>query len=174
MDHHAADHHRHHRVGRNAEGEHGDVAGLGGGVVRTFGCCHALDHAGAEFLRGLGDAFLQRVCGKTRQHRAAARQDAEHAAQRSAAQHRRERLLEVLARRHQPADLGTQQIAALLVGQVGHDLVQAEHPHGNRHEVDAVEQDVDAEGVAQCAGVHVRADNAEQQAEQDHADRLDH
>ena len=58
--------------------------------------------------------------------------------------------------------------------EVDHDLGDAEQAHGDRREVDAVAELGDVEGEALRAGVDVGADQAEQQAEEDHGDRLDH
>ena len=46
-------------------------------------------------------------------------------------------------------------------------------PIDQRHEADAVEQIADVEGVARVAGVDVGADEAQQHAEEDHAERLE-
>ena len=58
--------------------------------------------------------------------------------------------------------------------QIDDDLGDAEQAHGDRREVDAVAEFRDVEGEALGAGVHVGADQAEQQAEEHHGDRLDH
>ncbi len=58
--------------------------------------------------------------------------------------------------------------------EVDHDLGDAEQAHGDGREVDAVAELGDVEGEALGAGVDVGADQAEQQAEEDHGDRLDH
>ena len=73
-----------------------------------------------------------------------------------------------------PADLGADQVPPLRVGEVGDDLRDAEHAHRERHEADAVEQIADAEGEAGVAGVDVGADEPQQHAEQNHAERLEH
>ena len=52
LDDEGADHQRHHRVRRDAEGQHRDERGLGGGVVGALGAGDALDGAVAELLAG--------------------------------------------------------------------------------------------------------------------------
>jgi hypothetical protein len=58
------------------------------------------------------------------------------------------------------------------VFEVGNDVADAEHPHGKGDEADAVAELRDLEGEARHARIHVRADEAEQEAEQDHAERV--
>ena len=153
--------------------QHRNERGLRGGVVGCLRRGHALDHAGAEFLRRARQPLLHRVGRERGQHRAAAGQDAEQPAQERAAQDGPHGSLEILLSRPQPAHLRADEIAALGVGQVGHDLGDAEHAHDQRHEADAVEQIADAERVARVAGVDVGADQPQQHAEEDHAQRLD-
>jgi hypothetical protein len=57
--------------------------------------------------------------------------------------------------------------------QVRDDLAIAEHAHRDRDEADAVGELGDVEAVARHARVHVGADQAQQQAEDDHADGLE-
>ena len=64
--------------------------------------------------------------------------------------------------------------ARLAAVQVGDGLAEAEHAHGDDGEVDAVAELGNAESEARQAGIDVDADGAEQHAEQDHADGLDH
>ncbi len=56
--------------------------------------------------------------------------------------------------------------------EVADDFTQAEHAHRHHHEVDAIGQLRHVEGVAWRAGIDVGADQAQQQAEHDHADRF--
>ncbi|MDH6592308.1 hypothetical protein M2165_002197 [Variovorax sp. TBS-050B] len=117
--------------------------------------------------------LLERVRGEGRQQRAAARQDAERAAQRGAAQHRGDHVAEVLARREQARHLGREHLALLLgLGEVGDDLAVAEHAHRHRDEAHAVGEFGNVEGIARHARVDVGADEADQEAQHDHADRL--
>jgi hypothetical protein len=53
------------------------------------------------------------------------------------------------------------------------DLGDAEQAHGDWGEIDTVAEFRDVEREALGAGVHIRADQTEQQAEEDHGDRLD-
>jgi hypothetical protein len=53
------------------------------------------------------------------------------------------------------------------------DLGEAEDAHRQRHEVEAIEQLRDIEREAMRASVDVRAGEAEQRAQQDHADAFD-
>ncbi len=83
--------------------------------------------------------------------------------------------MEVLARRPQPGDLLRNEGARLRrPRQVGNDLADAEHADRQGRDVDTVGQLGDAEREAGPAGIAVGADEAHQQAEDDHGDRLDH
>ena len=79
-----ADHERHHRVRRQAQGQQRDERGLGRRVVRRFGAGHAFDRAVTERLRMLRDALLQGVGGEGGEDVPGAGQDAEHRAERRA------------------------------------------------------------------------------------------
>ena len=173
MNHHAADHHCHHGVGGDAERQHGNEGCLRGSVVGALWCGDALDRARAEFLGRAREPLFHRVGGKGSEHGAAAGEDAQQSAKHRSAQHRRERALEVLLGGHEPADLGAEEIAALGVCEVGHDLGDAEHAHDEGHEADAIEQVTDAERKARVAGVDVGTDQPQQHAEEDHAKRLE-
>ncbi len=61
----------------------------------------------------------------------------------------------------------------VLVLQVADDLAEAEHAHGDDDEADAVGQLRHIEREALGAGVHVGADQAQEEAEHDHADRVE-
>jgi hypothetical protein len=93
-------------------------------------------------------------------------------AQRRAAQDGGDHPPPILAGRHQAGDLGDGQFAPAFVLQVGDDVADAEHAHGDDDEVDAVGQLHHAERVALRAGVDVGADQPEQQAQDDHAQRV--
>ncbi len=88
LDDEGADHQRHHRVRRDAEGQHRDERGLRGGVVGALGAGDALDGAAAEVLRVARELLLHRVGGEGGEHVAAAGQHAEDRAERGAAQDR--------------------------------------------------------------------------------------
>ena len=61
----------------------------------------------------------------------------------------------------------------ILVLQVEHHVGDAEERHGERHEAEPVAELGQAEGEADDAGIHVGADEAEQDAEAHHGDGLD-
>jgi hypothetical protein len=88
LDDHRADHQRHHRVRRNAEGEHRDERGLRTGIVGRFRTGNPGDRPVAEFFRMFRNLLLDRVGRKRRKDGAAARQDAEDRADGRAAQDR--------------------------------------------------------------------------------------
>jgi hypothetical protein len=118
--------------------------------------------------------LLHRVGGERRQHRAATGQHTQQRAQRGAAQHRREGILEVLLGRPQAVHVLGEDLAVLgRAAQVGGDLGEAEDAHRDRDEVDAVGQLGNVEAVTRHAGDDVGVDLTEQQAEDDHAQRLD-
>ena len=72
-----------------------------------------------------------------------------------------------------PCDLrGHQPSASISFCEVGDDLAEPEHAHRDDDEVDAVGQFRQLEREARDAGVDVGADDPEQQAEHDHADRV--
>ena len=84
----------------------------------------------------------------------------------------RRRLPEVGAARHQAADLVGEDLALLLLLEVGHDLGNGEHADRHDDEADAVEQLRHAEGEALRSGVHVDADEPQDQPDDHHADGL--
>ncbi len=144
-------------------------------LLADFRPRHAFDRAFAE-AAGIGrDLLLQRITGKCRQHGPAARQDAEHRTKPGAAQYGAPGVVEILLARPEVLQPGAELRArkdALL--QIADDLDDAEHADHQRHEVDAVPQLRDAEGVAREPAVDVGADETQQQANQHHAHRLDH
>ena len=82
---------------------------------------------------------------------------------------------QVLAGRHQSADLGVQDVATLLRQfEIADDLRESEHAHGDVGEADAVGELREIEGHAAGAGFEIGADHRQQQAEHDHGDRLEH
>ena len=175
MDGHGADHQRHHRVGRNAEREQRNERGLRRRVVGAFRRRHAFDGAAAEALRMLGHPLLERVGGERRDHRAAARQDAEQRADDGAAADGAGRSLQIRQRRHQAGDLGLDDLAALLrLSRLRRISPKPNTPMRDDDEADAVGQFGDAEGHALGAGLEIGADHRQQQADQDHGDRLEH
>ena len=95
-------------------------------------------------------------------------------AHRGAAQHRRQAGDQVLAARQQTRDLPRYARRLRLMLDVVHDLGEAEDAHGDRHEAEPVEQDVDPHGEAIGTALDVGADQPEQNAEHDHRDRLEH
>ena len=69
---------------------------------------------------------------------AAARQDAEQGAEDGAAHHRRRDAAQVLAARHQAADLPHRHVAVVLVLEIAQDLGDAEHADRERDEIEPV------------------------------------
>ncbi|MNK94373.1 hypothetical protein D3C87_1145720 [compost metagenome] len=118
--------------------------------------------------------LLDGVGRESRQQRTATGQDAQRRTQRGAAQHGGQHALEVFLGREQARDLGGEHLALILgTGQVGNDLSVAEHAHGDGDEAQAVGQLRNVEAVARHARVDVGAHQAQQQADQDHADGLE-
>jgi hypothetical protein len=109
-------------------------------LLADSGAGHAFDGALAEVRRVLRHLLFQRICGERREHRAAARQDAQHRTEARSAQHRGECQLQVAPGRHEPRDLLHHHAARLLVREVGDDLAQAEDAHRHGHEADAVRE----------------------------------
>ena len=75
--------------------------------------------------------------------------------------------------RPQVGDLLGEDLALVLQLEVADDLGGAEHAHGDDDEADAVGELRDVEGEAQHARIDVGADDAEQQPQHHHGDRLD-
>ena len=94
-------------------------------------------------------------------------------AERGAAQDGLPHAPEILLRRHQTPDLAGEHLARFLGFEVGDDLGDAEQAHGHADEADPVGEFQNAEREAQHARVDVGADQAEQQAEQHHRNRLE-
>ncbi len=174
LDDHRADHQRHHRIGRDAERQHRDERGLRAGIVGRFRPGDAGDGALAEFLgRVRRRAF--RPCRRRRRpgwrrRRAGCRAAEPMTVPRTIGA---AMLPEVVAGRQQPADLPDQHRALVLVLEIAQDLGDAEHADRDGDEVQPVGIFADAEREARRAGVDVGADEAEQQAEHDHRQRLD-
>ena len=64
-------------------------------------------------------------------------------------------------------------IAFVAIFQVGDDVDRSRNTHGHHDETDAVGELRQPEGEAELTGIDVGADQAEQQAQQDHAEGLD-
>ena len=96
-------------------------------------------------------------------------------AEKGAADHRAPRLVEVLHARPQVAE-ARHDGAALRVRllEIADDLDHAEHADHHGKEIEPVPKHRDAERVARGAAVDVGADEAEQEPDHDHGDRLDH
>ena len=85
------------------------------------------------------------------------------------------RVDQILAGRHQSADLGVQDVATLLRQfEIADDLRKPEHAHGDVGEADAVGEFREIEGHAAGAGFEIGADHRQEQAKDDHGDRLEH
>ena len=74
----------------------------------------------------------------------------------------------------QAGDLGGEDRPALGLSEIADDLADRENADGDDDEADAVAQFGDAEAEALHAGIDVGPDDAEQQAEHHHRQRLDH
>ena len=121
-----ADHQRHHRVARDAQGQHGDERGLRAGIIGGFGPRHAFNRAVAELRRIARPALLEGVGGKRAQGRTAAGKHAEDGAERGAAQHGGKGATEIIARRPQARDLLCSEGTRFLrLRQIGDDLADA-------------------------------------------------
>ena len=169
---HRADHQRHHRVGRNAQRQHRDERGLRTGVVCRLRRRHAFDGPLAEIGLVLRHFLFQCVSGKGRKHRPAAGQDAENRAEHGAAHGGCGNRLEIFLVQHQPGHFLDHQAALAFILKVADDLAEPENAHGHHHEVDAIDQIRHIEAVTCYPGVNVGTDNAEQQAEHDHPQRV--
>lgn len=77
VDGHGANHHRHHRVRWNTDGQQRDEGGLGTGIVGRFRPRHTLDGATAKAGRVTGHLLFNRIGRERAEHCAIARQDAE-------------------------------------------------------------------------------------------------
>ena len=142
-------------------------------IVGRFRRGDAFDCPFAEARRILREFLFERVSGEGAQHSAAPRQDAEQRADSGAAQHCLPRRGKIRARRHQARDPRHDDFAFCAPLQIGDDLRETEQAHGDDHESDAVGELRQTEGKTEQAGIRVRADEAEQQAEDDHGDGLD-
>ncbi len=87
-------------------------------------------------------------------------------------QHRRHHPAKLLPCRPERAQLGPDDRPVLIAFEVLQDLGDAEHADGKGHEVQPVGIVGDAEGEARGAGVDVGADEAKQQPQHDHGQRL--
>ena len=109
------------------------LAGLGSG--------DAFDRPVAEALRGGRELSFERVAREGRDHRSAARQDAEEEAEHRAAHDRPRRTApsrRARATARRSCAFITLRLQVLL--EVRQDLGHAEEPHHDRHQTDAVEQ----------------------------------
>ena len=80
------------------------------------------------------------------------------------------RLLDLGPVRQQVADLAAHHVARFGVLEVADDFRETEDAHGERREVDAVRQLLDAERHALLTGLEIGADGRQQQAEEHHQD----
>ncbi len=176
MDGHRTHHQRHHGVRWNTQGQQRNEGGLRASVVGRLRRCHTTDVALTKryFTRLQLGLLLDGVGSKGRQHRAATGQDTQRGTQSRTTHHGGEHALHVLGSRHQALDLGREDFTLVFwLGQVGDDFTVTEHTHGDHNKVDTVGQFGNVKAVTCHAGVHVRADHAEQQTQHDHANRLE-
>ncbi len=104
---------------------------------------------------------------------AAAGQDAQERAQNGAAYHGGGDALEIVLGEPEVLDRLDHNLAGLGVFQIAQDFRDPEDADGDRDEIDALEQFAEPEGEARRAGIDILADHAEQQAENDHGQRLE-
>ena len=81
--------------------------------------------------------------------------------------------MQIAERREHAADARGEHLLLLLVLEVENHVGDAEEGHRKRHEAESVRELGLPEGKANHARVHVGADEAEQDAEADHRDRLE-
>ena len=141
-------------------------------VVGGFRSGDSFDRALSEALRRPRPLLFETVGREGRNGRATARENPEYRADHGAAHHGAERLLEIGERRPQVADRLGVHVDDVVVFEVDHDLGEAEQPHRQRHEANAVVEHVEPHGQSVFAGRDVGADEPEQNAEYDHANGL--
>ena len=176
MDGHGTHHQRHHRIGRDAQGQQGDEGGLRTGIVGRFRSCHTADIALTErHFTGLELRFLLDGVGcKSGQQGPATRQDAEDGAQSRATQNGGDHQFDVRQGGEQALHFGGVNLAVFFgLRQVGDDLAVAKHAHGNHHKANAIGEFRDIKAEAGHTGVDVGAHQTHQQAQNDHGNRLD-
>jgi hypothetical protein len=119
--------------------------------------------------------FLFETVGRERRDgRSAARENPERRSDHSSAHHCGERLLEIGQRRPYPRHRLDGHARGVGAFEIDHDLSQAEQAHRQRHEADPVEEHVETHGQPVLAGQDVGADDAEENAEHDHAHGFEH
>ena len=148
--------------------------GLRAGIVGRFRPGHAGDRALAEFLGRLARC-ASRPCRRRRRPGSRRRPAGCRAPSRSPCRAASAPTIAFRSSRdgQQAAELGAQHRAVLLALEVAQDFGDAEDAHRERHEVQPVGIFRDAEGEARRAGIDVGADEAEQQAEHHHGQRLE-
>ena len=169
-----AEQQRHHDVGRDAEGHERYEGPARGRIVGGFGAGDALDRPFAEALGRARHLLLHRVAGKGGDDRPAPRQDAEEEAEHGTAQDRPLRRRPIRARGPQSADASADHLAFEVLLEVGQDLGHTEQTHHDRHQADAVEKLEAAEGEPRLSRDLVHADQAQQDADGSHQQRLRH
>src|SRR5690606_31530777 len=146
VDHHRADHQRHHRIRRQAHDQQRNEGSLGAGIVGRLRPGNPFDGALAEARRVLGQAFLDHVGGEGAEHRPAAGQYPQDRAQTGAPGDRLPGTPVVVTAGQYAAHLADTDLAGFIALEIGDDLANAEDAHGDDHEADAVGQLRQTEG----------------------------
>ena len=149
---------------------------MGTRVIGCLGRRYAADIALAKrhFVGGQLGLFLQGVRRKSRHHRATAGKNAEHGTQGRATQNSGHHVLEVLLGRQQTRHRRCEHLAiAGMLGQIADDFTVAKDTHRNHNETNAVSQLQNVHGEARHTGIDIGSDHAQQQAQNNHGNRLE-
>ena len=174
MDHQRADHQRHQGVGRNAHGQQRDEGSLRPGIVRCFGRGHPFNRALAEAGRVFGNLLFDGVGGKGRQSGTTTGQNAHDRTDAGAAHRRREGGFEVFPTGEEVFQLLADDHARFRPFQILDDFGQAKKAHRDGNETQAVGAFRDIEGHPRGPGIDINTHDAQQQAQNDHGERLHH
>ena len=174
VDGHRADHQRHHRVGRDAEREQRNERGLRAGIVGGLRPCHAFDRALAEARRILGQLLLQRVGRKRREHRAIARQDAEHGSEPGRPHDRSERAAQIRSDGSSRPMWPLTTLRDSGFSRLRRISAMPNTPMASTAKSMPSDRSINPESEAILAGLEVGADRGEQQSEHDHDDGFEH
>ena len=147
---------------------------LGTGVVGRLGRGHALDGAFPELGGMFRNLLLERIGGEGGKQGPPARQDPEgRPEQPSPGGWVRPSVSSPLGSGMRLVIFLTTRPAVLSRSRFRTISPSAEHAHGDSDEADAVHQLLEPECIPSCPGVHIRANEAEEQPQHDHADGLE-
>ena len=176
MNGHRTHHQGHHGIGRDTQSQQGDEGSLRTRIVGSLRRGHTADVALAErhFAWTQAGFLFDGVSRKSCQQSTAAWQHAQNGAQSCATQHRRHHVLEVFLGGEQTFHLGREHFSIVFrFGQVGNDLAITKHAHRHDHETYTVGEFGNVKAETCHARVHVRADQAHQEAQHDHGNRFE-